>query len=104
MSANTKVITAHLNFNLEVQLSVQATEVKWKQLTKDYLDPEESWANQAQWIIGCFVEDELAEGIKQTLSTRAKVDLPNDPIFGLKATKPVVKCSDLEGFELEEVG
>ena len=38
-----QVVKATFDFSIRVQVSVQATEAKWKKLTKDYRDPDEKW-------------------------------------------------------------
>ncbi|QBE68370.1 hypothetical protein SynWH8101_0780 [Synechococcus sp. WH 8101] len=104
MSATSKAIAARLTFTVEVKLSVLATEAKWKKLTKDYRDPNESWASEAQSVIGCFIEEELAPKLSGELTDSVKVVLSDDTICGLDATEPAIFCCDLEDVELEEVG
>ena len=104
MSATTtKAVKATLSFSIQVQVSVQATEAKWKKLTKEYRDPNESWADEADSAIDSFIDCELEHVLTDELETRLLADMPADPVFELKATKPVVDA-DFEGVELEEVG
>ena len=103
MTATTaKALRATLDFSIQVQVSVQATEAKWKKLTKEYRDPNESWADEAESCIEGFIDFDLGPVLKEELETRLLADMPAGPIFGLKATKPVVDA-DFEGVELEEV-
>ncbi|QNJ13947.1 hypothetical protein SynA18461_01301 [Synechococcus sp. A18-46.1] len=41
--------------------------------------------------------------LNEELETRLLADMPNDPVFGLKTTKPFVYCIDVDDIELEEV-
>ena len=104
MSASTtKAIAAHLKLNVEVRLSVEATEAKWKKLTKDYVDPNEPWAEQADTAIRCFCEDELGIELKEELfHTRLAADIPAAPLCGLKASQAHIDEIDVWA-ELEEV-
>ena len=103
-ATTTKAVEATLDFSIQVQVSVQATEAKWKKVTKEYRDPNESWADEAETVINTFVEYELEQVLREELQARLLADMPTDPIFGLKTTKPVVGCIDLDGVELEELG
>ena len=100
-ATTTKAVMATLDFSVQLQVSVQATEAKWKKLTKEYRDPNESWAAQADSVIDSFIDFDLGPVLKEELETRLLADMPTDPVFGLKATKPVVDCIDLENIELE---
>ena len=102
MSASTtKAIAAHLKLNVEVRLSVEATEAKWKKLTKDYRDPNEKWEDEDEWVIKSFIEDELDGVFRAELIEGFLADLPTDSVFGLKTTQPVIECSELDDCELE---
>ena len=101
-ATTTKAVKATLFFSVQVQVSVQATEAKWKKLTKEYRDPNESWADEADSVIDSFVEYELEPVLREELETRLLADMPNDPVFGLKTTQPVTSA-DFDGIELEEV-
>lgn len=102
MSASTtKAIAAHLKLNVEVRLSVEATEAKWKKLTKDYQDPNEKWEDED--VINSFIEYELQEVLRDQLRERLLADLPTDPVFGLKTTKPVFEWSEFDDYELEVI-
>ena len=61
-ATTTKAVKATLDFSIQVQVSVQATEAKWKKVTKEYRDPNESWADEAESVINSFVEYELQCG------------------------------------------
>ena len=100
-ASTTQVIAAHLTFNVEVRLSVEATEAKWKQLTKDYRDPEERWADYARDVITTFISENLDYQISDELTDRLTLDLPGHTICGLQASKPVIECSELDSYELE---
>ena len=100
-ATTTKAIAAHLKFNVEVRLSVQATMAKWKKLTNDYRFPEESWPSEALDVIYRFVEQELAYEASDELTHRVTVNLPEDTICGLKVTKPEIESVDLDDYELE---
>ena len=97
----TQVIAAHLTFNVGVRISVEATEAKWKQLTKDYRDPEERWADYAPDVITTFISENLDYQISDELTDRLTLDLPGHTICGLKASKPVIEWSELDDCELE---
>ena len=101
-ATTTKAVKATLSFSVQVQVSVQATEAKWKKLTKEYRDPDEKWENDGETCIDTFIDCELEEVIREELQTRLLADMPNDPVFGLKTTQPVTSA-DFEGIELEEV-
>ena len=98
-----QVVKATLSFDVRVQVSVQATEAKWKKLTKEYRDPDEKWEDDASNCIDGFIEYDLGPVLKEELETRLLADMPTDPVFGLKTTTPVVDDIDVEGVELEEV-
>ena len=102
-ATTTKAVKATLSFSFQVEVTVQATEAKWKKLTKEYRDPDESWADEAESVIDTFIDCELEHVLREELETRLLADMPADPVFGLKATKPVVDA-DFEGVAaLEEV-
>ena len=103
-ATTTKAVRATLSFSIQVQVSVQATEAKWKKLTKEYRDPSESWADEADSVIDSFIDFDLGPVLKEELETRLLADMPTDPVFGLKTTTPVVDDIDFESVELEEVG
>ena len=100
-ATTTKAVEATLDFSIQVQVSVQATEAKWKKVAKEYRDPNESWADEGEMCINTFIECELEQVLREELQARLLADMPTDPIFGLKTTKPVVGCIDLDGIELE---
>ena len=102
-ATTTKAVKATLSFSIQVQVSVQATEAKWKKLTKEYRDPNGSWADEADSVIDSFIDFDLGPVLKEELETRLLADMPTDPVFGLKTTTPVVDDIDFEGVELEEV-
>ena len=54
----TKAVKATLSFDVRVQVSVQATEAKWKKLTKEYRDPDESWTDEAESVIDTFSQSQ----------------------------------------------
>ena len=102
-ATTTKAVKATLTFDVRVQVSVQATEAKWKKLTSDYVDPNEPWADQADTAIRCFCEDELGIELNEELfHTRLAADIPAAPLCGLKASKASIEGIDVEA-ELEEV-
>ncbi len=101
-ATTTKTVKATLSFSIQVEVSVQATEAKWKKLTKEYRDPDEKWEDEAESCINTFIECELEGVLRAELQTRLLADTPNDPVFGLKTTKPAIDI-DFEGVELEEV-
>ena len=101
-ATTTKAVKAALDFCIQLQVSVQATEAKWKKLTKEYRDPNESWADEAESVITTFIECEFEQVLRDELQALLLAQRPY-PVFGLKATKPVVDCIDLDGVELEEV-
>ena len=103
-ATTTKAVKATLSFSIQVQVSVQATEAKWKKLTKEYRDPDEKWEDDAEQCIEGFIDFDLGPVLKEELETRLLADMPTDPVFGLKTTTPVVDDIDVEGVELEEVG
>jgi|TARA_Y100000015_G_scaffold28451_1_gene27700 hypothetical protein len=102
-ATTTKAVEATLDFSIQVQVSVQATEAKWKKLTREYRLPSEKWDDEGEACINSFIEYDLGPVLKEELETRLLADMPTDPIFGLKTTKPVVGCIDLDGVELEEL-
>ena len=73
-------------------------------MTKEYRDPNESWADEADSVIDSFIDFDLGPVLKEELETRLLADMPTDPVFGLKTTTPVVDDIDFESVELEEVG
>ena len=102
-ATTTKAVKATLTFDVRVQVSVQATEAKWKKLTEDYVDPNEPWADQADAAIRCFCEDELGIELNEELfHTRLAADIPATPFCGLKASQAFIESIDIEA-ELEEV-
>ena len=102
-ATTTKAVKATLTFDVRVQVSVQATEAKWKKLTKDYVDPNEPWAEQSDTAIRCFCEDELGIELKEELfHTRLAADIPAAPLCGLKASQAHIDEIDVWA-ELEEV-
>ena len=46
-----QVVKATLNFSVQFNVLVQATEAKWKRLTKDGQEPDEKWEDQGAWVI-----------------------------------------------------
>lgn len=97
----TQVIAAHLTFNVEVRLSVEATEAEWKKLTKGYQDPNERWADYARDVIDTFISEDLTYEIGHELTNSVTVGLPKQTICGLKASNPIIEYSELDNYELE---
>ena len=97
MSASTtKAIAAHLKLNVEVRLSVEATEAKWKELTKDYRDPNKKWEDEDTLVIESFIQEEMDYVLREELQARFLPDLTTELFFGLKSTKPVLQWSQLD--------
>ena len=99
-----QVVKATLNFSVQFNVSVQATEAKWKRLTKDHRDPAEKWEDEGAFAIESFCED-LAEPL---LSKHFQERLIGDPVWdsievkGLTGSEVQVQCLDFDGVELEE--
>ena len=100
-STTTKAIAAHLRFNVGIRFSVEATKAKWKKLSKIYRAPYTKWEDED--VINRFIEYELQEVLTDQLIERLFADLPTDPVFGLKTTKPVFEWSELDDYELEVI-
>ena len=99
----TKAVKATLTFDVRVHVSVQATQAKWKKLTKDYVDPSEPLVDQADTAIRCFCEDELGIELKDELfHTRLAADISAAPLCGLEASQAQIDDIDVD-VELEEV-
>ena len=102
-ATTTKAVEATLDFSIQFQISVQATEAKWKKLTRGYRLPSEKWDDEVESVISSFIEYELEELLRGELETLLLADMPTNKVFGLKTTKQVVDCIDLDCVELEEV-
>lgn len=104
MTSN-KAIAAHLTFNFGVRLSFQATEAKWRELTKDYRAPYTKWEDKAESIIHDFIEGEMEGELIEEFVTRLLADISMDfiltPIAMLKTTEPVINHAQLRGVVLE---
>ena len=103
---NPKLVKATLDFSANFKVSLQATEAKWKQLTKEYRDPDEKWEHEAECVIQL-----LCEGIaEETLTDLFAKRISADPVFDAIQVKglheagaiEVIYC-DFDGAEIEEV-
>ena len=101
-----QVVKATLNFSAQFNVSVQATEARWKRLTKDGQDPDEKWEDQGAWVIQCFCEDLAEPQFSELFQQRLIADRVWDSIEvkGLFGSEVQFECLDFEGVEIEEVG
>ena len=59
----TQSIAATITMSARMSLTVQASNSKWKKILKDYLDPDEKWDDQREFVIESYVEDMAKEEI-----------------------------------------
>ena len=50
-----------------MSLTVQASNTKWKKILKNYLDPDEKWDDQREFVIQFYVEDMANEKIRPVI-------------------------------------
>ena len=101
-----KLVKATLDFSATFRVPLQATESKWKQLTKESRDPDETWEEQAEWLIQFLCEEIAEETLTDLFAKRISADPVWDAIQikGLHEADVIeVTCCDLDGLELEEV-